>query len=145
MCHFLKQFKRICLYFLTISCLYIISAYFLHFRPFYAIFMQSGLGSLLNNIHAIGARFGPGLPVEDRAPGVLPAPDPLPPPDYLHGRPGFPGRFFRWAFIGSGSFPLLGWPGGCIRQHFFKKIIFFGIVKGPDPLPSCACVSLLLS
>ena len=144
MCHFLKQFKRICLYFLTISCLYIISAYFLHVRPFYALFMQSGLGSLLNNIHAIGARFGPGLPVEDRAPGVLPAPDPFPPPDYLHGRPGSPGRFFRWACIGPRSCRLCGPLGGAYIGRIFAKKSFFRehVRTRPPVCPLLFCSSV---
>ena len=87
--------------------------------------MQSGLGSLLNNIHAIGARFGPGLPVEDRAPGVLPAPDPFPPLIIYTGGPvslvGFS--------AGPASVPGLAGsvgPWGAYIGRIFAKNYFFG-------------------
>lgn len=98
----------------------------------------------MNNIHAIGARFGPGLPVEDRAPGVLPAPDPFPPLIIYTGGPVFLVGFSAGPSSVPG--PSLSWGGpGVYPAAFFQKNYFFGIVKGPDPLPSCACVSLLLS
>ena len=97
--------------------------------------MQSGLGSLLNNIHAIGARFGPGLPVEDRAPGVLPAPDPVPPVIYYTGGPvslvGFS------AGPASVPGPSLSWGGpGVYVVRKNKKIFFSARYKDLPPMPA---------
>ena len=100
--------------------------------------MQSGLGSLLNNIHAIGARFGPGLPVEDRAPGVLPAPDPFPPLIIYTGGPVFLVGFSAGPASVPG--PSLSWGGpGVYPAAFFQKIIFFRDRKRTWP-PALMCL-----
>ena len=96
-------------------------------------------------MHSFSARFGPGLPVEDRALGVLPAPDPFPPLIIYTGGPVSLAGFSAGPASVSGPSLSRGGPGGVYPAAFFQKNYFFGIVKGPDPLPSCACVSLPLS